>query len=588
MREKFIKLIAAALIIGGFSYYYVYDHTINFMYVNPYTETSGMQKIAKTIRELNKTLNKTKYYAALAGQKFDYILINGYGSGFLQRNPIPNDLDTEIFIDLGTFDYDKIKDKSVIADQIVKKMDAFQYYLVKSIENSQPRIFYGIKSPHGIKSYMDSRHEYYTLEIANSLDKAISNKKYINHLTKVSKHDGETNYYMPYVMEPGHMIVKDYDIINLYSDIVSYNDEMLKYMRIVSLSLSFSAKIKHNGKIHEIEMIPELRSTGPLTIEYRLYAPNVFYKDNSKNYIKNWYAFKDEEQYVKWLLYCYADILKVIYPDDAFEYNPIKIFKRTLQLTDMISPVLGKNEAEEIYNYIYKNLQNRDIQLLNEYINITDILGHTFKAGKMYSNFKSDNKIVPMVKKLNEVVQELKRRGNIKPEDMKVLEDFVSIDINKQLKSVLHVEVTNRQKEELDPKFKKVITPLISKIVLYTVTDANKMQSVIRRLKNIYFDAGYHYVHLYVANTNTFYVEKDEFTSSIKDFKDFALKNNLAEDMNFIVLPKEQIPQNLMKYLVWVRYNPTASQEAYYNKIKQILLDNRDEFKLNQKRFFVK
>jgi len=588
MREKFIKLIAAALIIGGFSYYYVYDHTINFMYVNPYTETSGMQKIAKTIRELNKTLNKTKYYAALAGQKFDYILINGYGSGFLQRNPIPNDLDTEIFIDLGTFDYDKIKDKSVIADQIVKKMDAFQYYLVKSIENSQPRIFYGIKSPHGIKSYMDSRHEYYTLEIANSLDKAISNKKYINHLTKVSKHDGETNYYMPYVMDPGYMIVKDYDLINLYSDIVSYNDEMLKYMRIVSLSLTFRAKIKRNGKIHEIEMIPELRSTGPLAMEYRLYAPNVFFKNSAKEYIEDLYALQDEKLYIKWFLFCYADHLKVIYPDDAFEFNPIKIFKRTLQLTDMVAPVLGDAQTQEIYNYIYENLQNRDIQLLNEYINISDILAHTFKAGKMFSSFKTDKKIVPMAQILDSVVKEMKQRGNIRPEDMKILEDYVTVDIKSQLSAVSHEVVAKKQKEELDDKFKNIITPLISKIALYTVTDADKMHSIIDKLKNIYIHAGFHYVSLSVANSNTFYVEKDEFTSNIKDFKDFAIKNNLAEDMNFKVLPKDQIPRNLLKYRVWVRYNPTKEQEAYFNQIKQTLLENRNEFKLNQKRFFVK
>ena len=70
------------------------------------------------------------------------------------------------------------------------------------------------------------------------------------------------------------------------------------------------------------------------------------------------------------------------------------------------------------------------------------------------------------------------------------------------------------------------------------------MQHIINRLKNIYFDSGFRFINIYVAGPDTFELEKNEFTDSIKDFKDFAAKNDLAEDMKFKILPKNRYNWN--------------------------------------------
>ena len=310
MKKRVVKTVAVLAIFGALLSFCLYDNTVNYMYVNPYTETSGFKYISKAAKAFEKNLDGAKRLAAFAGYKFDYKYVNGYGSGFLMHNPIPNDLDTEVFIDLGTFDYDKEKDKYAISDQIVTKMDAFQYYLVKYIESTGKNEFYTVKSATGTKRALQSKHDKYVLEIAGSLDKLLSNKMYVNHITKTAKQDGHIIYYKPYVMESGRAILKDYELVNLYNDLVSYNDYMPKYTRILSLEISFCAKIKHNGKYVYVEFVPELYSTGPLAIEYRLYAPSIFFKNSKKDYIKKVYSFEDDDSYVKWLLYCYADHLK--------------------------------------------------------------------------------------------------------------------------------------------------------------------------------------------------------------------------------------------------------------------------------------
>ena len=588
MKKRVFKILIGLAAVAAFAYYCVCEYSVNFMYVNPYTQTSVFKDISKVVKSYEKSLDGAKRLAAFAGYNFDYKYVNGYGSGFLMHNPIPNDLDTEVFVDLGTFDYDKEKDKYAIADQIVTKMDAFQYYLVKYIESTGKNEFYTIKTTYGMRGLLDSRHDKYVQEVAGSIDEVIANKKYINHITKIARQDGHIIYYKPYVMDPGRAILKDYELVNLFSDMVSYYDYMPKYMRILSLEISFCAKIKHNGKYVNVEFVPELYSTGPLAIEYRLYAPNIFFKNSSKDYIKDLYSFEDEDSYIKWLLYCYADHLKVIYSEDAFEHNPMKIFKRTLQLTDIIRPVLGEKESQEIYNYIGANLKNRDINLLNEYVNIVDLMGRIFRTGKMYTSLKNEGKINVMTSTLESVLNELKTRGNVHPEDLKVLEDYYNTDIKSQLDVSLSNDVIKNQKENLDLRYQGEIIPLVSKIVLYTIPEPAKMHAIINRLKNIYFDAGFHYVYLYVADRNTFYVEKDEYTKSVKDFKELAQQNDLAWDMEFKVLPKEQIPSDLLKYRVWVRYNATKAQDEYYQHIKDVLIKNQNQFKINQKRYFVK
>ncbi|MBO7673111.1 hypothetical protein J6S88_06870 [bacterium] len=587
-KSTFIKLLLVASTLIAVLCFYISNHTVTFLYINPYTETAGMKNISKTILPLEKALDGARMLASDAGYKFDYVFTNGYGSGFLKSNPIPNDLDYEILIDLGTFDYNGDKTKEDIADEIVTKIQAFQYYLNSYINISEDTSFYPLHSQIGLRNSLDYHHQKYVDEIAVSLDDALSGKQYINHLTKFIEKDDRTVYYMPYVMKPGHMLLKDFDMIMLYSDLVSYYDTMPKYERIVSLTLSFCARINHDGKISYIEIAPELFSTGPLDVAKRLYAPNVFFRNSAIRYLRDLYALTDDETYLKNLLYCYADHLKVIYPEDAFEFNPIKIFKRTLQLADMAAPILGDEEYKEIHEFIYENLQNRDIQLLNEYINICDIIGRMFKSPKLYTSFIYSKKVYPLIKTLKDVLAEMEERGNIPPEDMKIFESYVQDCVFDVLKMKEFNAIEEFQKFVIDRRFRKEVMPKVSHATLKNVTDVEKMQSIINRLKNIYFDAGFRYMHIWIQDSNTFILEENEFSKNIKDFKDFAQQSDLADDMNFKVLPKKKIPKSYLRYQIWGRYNTTPEQDEYYEQIKKVLLANKHKFKINKKTYFVK
>ena len=584
MKKRVILLIFSLLVIACL---WVYSHVINFMYVCPYTETSGMKNISKVVMLLEKTMNRAKWNALIHGVKFNHVFSNAYGSGFIKNNPIPNDLDYEVLIDIGTFDYSKNNDSIVLASDILNKMESFVYYLLLDIENSKDKNFYSMNNSWAVKPVKNSKHYMYVNDIAAALDNALSGEKYVDTSTKVIGLDGNPMYYMPYVVNPGNVIVRDSRLVILYSDLVSYNKFMPKYMRVVSIALNFQAKIKHNGKISYVRFIPESYNMGLLDPIHRMYVPNIFIGNHVQRYIKELYSFSDEDLYLKNLWYCYADHLKVIYEKDAYKLHPIKVFKRIIQLTDMMAPVLGEKESQEIYEYAASIMNNRDIQLLNEYINILDFLGRTIKSKNLYSVLKNDNKVSDLIKTLENVVSELKARGNVKSEDMKVLEEYLTKDVYNLINLPDISDAAQLQKDVQDEKYNEVITPLVSDIIFYNIHDHEKLQSIVTRLKNIYDNSGAKFMYLYPAGADTFIVEKNEFTDSIKDFKDFAYKNDLAPNMKFKVLPKEQIPANYLKYRAFVRYNTTKAQDEYYEKVKNILLENRDEFKIRQKRYFV-
>ena len=45
----FVKVLLLVSVLVSFFCYWYLNHTVTFMYVNPYTETAGMKDISKTI-----------------------------------------------------------------------------------------------------------------------------------------------------------------------------------------------------------------------------------------------------------------------------------------------------------------------------------------------------------------------------------------------------------------------------------------------------------------------------------------------------------------------------------------------------------
>ena len=100
--KKFLALFCILLIC---TIVLVERHSLNFIYLNPYTNTSSFTYIGKVIKELDKAFDYAKYSANQDGLNIKYLFWNAYGSGFIKNNNIPNDLDFAIGIDLGEYKY---------------------------------------------------------------------------------------------------------------------------------------------------------------------------------------------------------------------------------------------------------------------------------------------------------------------------------------------------------------------------------------------------------------------------------------------------------------------------------------------------
>lgn len=588
MRKRLvIELSILALVSLVLFGYWLNTKIVTFYYLNPYTETSGMKYIATTIKKLNNTLDKARDLAASSDYKYNYIYTNAYGSGFIKNNPIPNDLDFDVFIDLGTFDYNNDKTKHDVADEMVKKMDFFQESLIFAINQNENLEFLPYRTQTGQYRLSKARHEKYVAEIENSLDNALSQKEYVNHLTKIAKGTDEVIYYMPYLMNEGKLIIKDYDLMMFFNDDITYNENMPKYLRELSIGLAFSAKVKKGDKVITVEFVPELFSTGPLGLADRLYAPNVFFRRSAVGYLNKFPELSDNQHFVASLLYCAFDHLLVLEPKDAFEYNPLKALKRIVEINDMLEPGLDADDVAKSNAAIAEEWQNRDIQLLNEYNNLVTNLTKIYIRPVPYLEARKTGKLKVMMDTLDRVLAEMDSRKNISKEHMKVFHEFRDRDINIMLNDRNYLDLNMFAKNSYDKKYRRTVAPVVADAVFAQIKNKDIIKGQVAKLKQLFTDAGYRYMRIYIAGIDTIELEDDEFTRGIKDFKDFASKNELAQDMNFKLVKKENIPKTHLKYDIWVRYNTTPEQDAYFEKLKQALIDAKPKYKIRSKSYFV-
>jgi len=587
MKKKIVWASVSLLVIVALFAYFVKNHVLTFYYLNPYTDTASMPYIAPTIKKLNKFLDEARSFSAVEGHKYNIVFSNAYGSGFIKDNPIPNDLDFDVLIDLGTFDYNESKTSYDVADEIVKEMDSFQYSLVSVIGFDESKTTLTYRSSAGQNRLGNDKHVKFVEEIAGSLDDAISGKKYVDHVTKKDSDSGETIYYLPYVMQPGKLIVKDYDLLMLYNNQISYNAQMPKYIRELSIGLAYTAKIKHGDKISTIELIPELFSTGPLSVSNRLYAPNVFFKNTAPRYLKSMPELANDEEFYKSLMFCFLDHLLVVYPKDGFEYNPLKAMKRILQIVDMIEPALPQEDVVEIRSAIKEEWKNRDIVLLNEFNNLVNNLNKIYIRPVLFGNAIKNGDMDVLIKTMNRTLKELEERGNVSQEHIKVFKDYRSNKIKEMLYRDDYLKMQNWERTSYDKEYRFKVAPIIAKAVLSQLKHKDLIIAHVDKIRAVCDNAGYRYIKLYIADGKTIELEKDEFSTSIKDFKDFALKNDLAYDMEYKVLPLNSIPKSHLKYDAWVRYNTTKEQDAYFEEFKNAIIKSRPQFKLRRKHFIV-
>lgn len=573
---KKIIICAIVLLLGLFI---VFKRVVTFNWVNPYTYTGSYVKIAETIRGIDKGLNFARKYSVNDGLEYEYIFENAYGSGFLNNNLIPNDLDYSVGLNLGEYVFDGTNSKE-IAQSVVEKMNSFQYLFNYYVNLTEDKKFYVDKSQLEILGETARQRKTNIKAISENLANAVSGKEYINHTMKTVDDGSEMD--LPYVMRPYEILIENYEPIMLYSDVVSYNKTMPRYVRSISIIPEFFITIKHNDKDVLVEIVPESFLGERMQLARRFFASSTFTGNKSKKFLKNLSYINDDEKYLYYRMISYKRHLQEISNIQVMKDRPVKMLKRIMQTADIASPLLDKETMDDISQTVLKNMQNRDIQLLNEYSNICTNLLLIQEHPNLYLRLLRDGKIKTMYNVLLSTVKELEERGNVK--DVEKLNNFAQKTLNKLFLMEEPREVAIFKQVIFEHQYKE-INDIINAEVYSLIEDKDKLDKYTVMFNKIYTDAGYHRVSLYWLDENTIGILKDDFTKNIKDLKKFAKDNNLA-DVNYKLVNASQVPKITVRYAVWARYNPTKLEQENFEKMNKAFLDDKKNFKIKTRYVF--
>lgn len=573
---KKIIICSVVLLLGLFV---IFKRVVTFTWVNPYTYIGSYTQIAETIRGIDKGLNFAGKASLKEGLEYKYIFENAYGSGFLNNNLIPNDLDYSVGLNLGEYVFDGTNSKE-IARSVVDKMNSFQYFFNNYVNFLEDKSFYIDKSQLEILGQNASSRKRNIEAVANNLANAVSGKEYINHTKKTIEDGSEMD--LPYIMRPYEILIENYDPIMLYSDVVSYNNTMPKYVRSISVIPEFFITIKHNDKTVLVEIVPESFMGERMQLARRFFASSTFTGNKSEKFLKNLSYLNDDEKYLYYRMVSYKRHLQEISNIQVMKDRPVKMLKRVMQTADIASPLLDKNVMDEISQTVLKNMQNRDIQLLNEYSNICTTLLLIQEHPNLYLKLLNDGKIKTMYDVLLSTVKELEERGNVK--NVEKLGDFAQKTLNKLFVMEEPRDVIVFKRMIFEQQYKD-INDTVNAEIYSLIQGKDKLDKYIVMFNKLYTDAGYHRVSLYWLNENTIGILKDDFTKNIKDLKKFAKENELA-DVNYKLVSISEVPKMTVRYAVWARFNPTKQEQANFEKMNKAFLDDKKNFNIKTKYVF--
>jgi len=574
---KKIIICSIILLLGLFV---VFKRVVTFVWVNPYTYTGSYSYIADTVIGIDKGLKFARDFSVKDGLDYEYIFENAYGSGFLNNNLIPNDLDYSVGLNLGEYTFDGTNAQE-IAKSVVDKMNSFQYLFNYYVNLSDDKKFYIDKSQLEILGENARQRSKNIKAISDNLANAMNGKEYINHTRKIVDDGSEMD--LPYVMRPYEILVENYDPIMLYSDVVSYNKTMPRYIRSISIIPEFFITVKsQSGDSHLIEIVPESFMGERMQLARRFYASSTFTGRKSAKFLKNLTYLNDDDKYLYYRMISYKRHLQEISNIQVMKDRPVKMLKRIMQTADIASPLLDNDTMNEISQTILKNMQNRDIQLLNEYSNICTNLFLIQEHPKLYLTLLKDGKIKAMYDVLLSCVNELDERGNVK--DIEKLRNFAEKTLNKLFLMEEPREVAIFKQVIFDYQYKE-INDIVNANVYSLLEDKDKLDKYTVMFNKIYADAGYHRVSLYWLDENTIGVLKDDFTKNIKDLKKFAKDNNLI-DVNYKFVTASEVPKVTVRYAVWARYNPSKFEQQNFENMNKAFLDDKKNFKVKLKYVF--
>ncbi len=582
--KKFCLVLFVLVILAAF--FIINKHMLLYVYMNPYTNTKSLPYISKTIKMLDKAFEYAKFSSHKNGMDFKYLYYNAYGSGFIKKNPIPNDLDFAVGVYLGEYNYDG-KNGDKIAGSIVNKMNSFETSFNFYINMSGNNHTFTTTTPLGQMNIFSKQYNTSVKNISDSLDTALLGNNYVKYTQKHLEDSSDSVLVdVPYIMKSNEILMENRKPIVLYSDLVNYNPFMPRYIREISIIPEYYMTINYKGKSHLVEIVPESFLGNRLQLSRRIFASTIFVHNSSAKFLQNAPYFKNDEDYLFYRMLSFKRHLQDINNILVMEDRPVKLFKRLIQTADMVYPVLPSGTYQEISDFVSENLSNKNIQLLNEYTNICGNLYAIMETPKLFFHLQSSGKLENMYKTLEYTVKAMEQIGQIDKKTISILKNYQEKELSEMFKLKNERELKAYKEKVMDNEYGE-ISDTAGAAVLAQTSDRKKIRRYIEMFNKIYIDAGYHKVSLYWLDNNTLGVVEDDFTKNIKDFKAFAKENDLI-DINYKLIKPEQVPDMKMRYDVFARFNSTAEENHNYEYFQKVLLNDRNNFKTKRKLIWAK
>ena len=581
------KFVYCGIVVVVLVVFLALRYTCEFVYVSPTVNTKVFPYIAKSIKQVDRALNKAVFDSFIDGKRVQISYKNAYGSGFLLNNPIPNDLDFSVGVNLGRYKYDGTNSKE-IAENLYDKIQFFQQSLLDSINNDLDGYYSNTSVVASVIKSVNDRKDAVNA-ISSSFDSIFKDKDYVVYLSKKDSKNVEVD--LPFVLKSNEILIEDFPPVTLFTKDVLYYPNQENFLRELTIVIDYSFEIENvkTAEVKDIELVGESFLGQRLQLSRRFFVPIAFIGENSGNYLKTLNYLNSDEEYLNYRLFNFGRHLQEVRNLTEFDERPVKLLKRVLQCANLIKPVLSQKEFEEINSSILDSLSNPNLSCINDYYTILGNLIQITSSPSLFFKLKNKNEFKQLFIALENDLDILKNAGLLNSRDYQALKN-ANIELENacaSAKKLSDVDYINLYLLKfMDSEFLPVQRSVFAKII----SAGANIESYVAKFNKIYEDAGFHLVDFYWLDKNTIGILKDNFTSSIKqgDLKKMALENNLV-DVNYVFIDKSSDKINKsIHYSLWVRYNPTKVEEQNWQLLRTKLLNDKKNFNIKRKFVIVK
>ncbi len=581
------KFVYCGIVVVVLVVFLALRYTCEFVYVSPTVNTEVFPYIAKSIKQVDRALNKAVFDSFIDGKRVKINYKNAYGSGFLLNNPIPNDLDFSVGVNLGRYKYDGTNSKE-IAENLYDKIQFFQQSLLDSINNDLDGYYSNTSVVASVIKSVNDRKDAVNA-ISSSFDSIFKDKDYVVYLSKKDSKNVEVD--LPFVLKSNEILIEDFPPVTLFTKDVLYYPNQENFLRELTIVIDYSFEIENvkTAEVKDIELVGESFLGQRLQLSRRFFVPIAFIGENSANYLKTLSYLNSDEEYLNYRLFNFGRHLQEVRNLTEFDERPVKLLKRVLQCANLIKPVLSQKEFEEINSSILDSLSNPNLSCINDYYTILGNLIQITSSPSLFFKLKNKNEFKQLFIALENDLDILKNAGLLNSRDYQALKN-ANIELENacaSAKKLSDVDYINLYLLKfMDSEFLPVQRSVFAKII----SAGANIESYVAKFNKIYEDAGFHLVDFYWLDKNTIGILKDNFTSSIKqdDLKKMALENNLV-DVNYVFIDKSSDKINKsIHYSLWVRYNPTKVEEQNWQLLRTKLLNDKKNFNIKRKFVIVK